>query len=491
MANGRPPDDGSSQSSRRRRDKVANAGGLEALGRQLEGGAAPSGSGTPGGSATPGSSGTSGTSETVANESGLLALGARVDAAGGRGGRGPRGGGGGGGGGVDPPGRRGAGRSGRRRWSTRRKVVVALSFVLIVALVAVGSGYIFLQRSIDSINKLHVNDEVAVQSGAPFTVLVIGSDSRVGENSAEFGSAAEVAGQRSDVVQLWRFTPSNKQVQVISIPRDTVVSLLPPDVSEFGDYNRINTAFETGASQLVKTITANFGIPINHVVEIDFAGFQDAVTAVGGVYLDFNYPAKDAYSGLNITTPGCQLLDGAQALGVARSRHYQYYEDGEWQYDGTSDFGRIQRQDAFLRALIAAVKSKETNPIALAKFAGSLHKGLEIDDGFSASELIGLAETYHAFNGNELASQTLPTVDTSAFPDLGDVLVPDQPAAQQLLVNVFGSSLQTPTNPPPGPNGYPEAPPTVTPTTAAAGTQTTTPTTTPPPSFDPTPCTPS
>ena len=175
---------------------------------------------------------------------------------------------------------------------------------------------------------------------------------------------------------------------------------------------------------MVKTITANFGIPINHVVEIDFAGFQDAVNAVGGVYLDFNYPAKDAFSGLNITAPGCQLLNGAQALGVARSRHYYYYEDGEWQYDGTSDFGRIQRQDAFLRALIAAVKSKETNPIALAKFAGSLHEGLEIDDGFSASELIGLAETYHSFDGNDLVSQTLPTEDSSAFPDLGDVLVP-------------------------------------------------------------------
>jgi LCP family protein required for cell wall assembly len=490
MANGRPPDDGSSQSPRRRRDRVANAGGLEALGKQLASDSASGSSESSGGSGSVGSSGS------VANESGLEALGARIDEAGGRGGRGRGGRGGAGvggdGGGGDRAGRRGTRRSGRRRWSTRRKVVVALSLVLVVVLLAVGGSYIFLQRSIDSINKLHVNDEVAVQNGAPFTVLVIGSDSRVGENSSEFGSTAEVAGQRSDVVQLWRFTPSKKDVQVVSIPRDTVVSMLGSDVNEFGDYNRINTSFETGASQLVKTITANFGIPINHVVEIDFAGFQDAVNAVGGVYLDFNYPAKDALSGLNITAPGCQLLNGAQALGVARSRHYYYYEDGEWHYDGTSDFGRIQRQDAFLRSLIAAVKSKEANPIALAKFAGSLHEGLEIDDGFSASELIGLAETYHSFDGNDLVSQTLPTEDSSAFPDLGDVLVPEQPAAQQLLVNIFGSSLQTPTNPPPDANGYPQPPPNVTPTTAPpAGTQTTTPTTTPPPSFDPVPCTPS
>jgi LCP family protein required for cell wall assembly len=444
MANGRPPDDGSSRSSRRRRDKVANAGGLEALGKQI--GPEPVSGG-------------------VANESGLKALGARIDES-------------------ERPRRR------KRRWSARRKVVVALGCVLVLVLVAVGAGYLFLQRSIDSINHLHVRDEVAVQNGAPFTVLVIGSDSRVGENSQEFGSAAEVGGQRSDVVQLWRFTPSKKQVQVLSIPRDTVVSMLGSDVSEFGTFNRINTAFDSGSNQLVETITANFGIPINHVAEIDFAGFQDAVTAVGGVYLDFNYPAKDAYSGLDITTPGCQLLSGAQALAVARSRHYEYFQDGEWQYDGTSDFGRIQRQDAFLRSLIAAVKSKETNPVALARFAGSLHEGLQIDDAFNTGTLIGLAETYHSFDGSQLAAQTLPTEDSNAFSDLGDVLTVDQPAAQQMLVNIFGSSLLAPTNPPPDVNGVAEAPPSVTPTTAAPGV-TTTPTTTPVPSFDPTPCTPS
>jgi LCP family protein required for cell wall assembly len=452
MANGRPTDDGSSRSSRRRRDKVANAGGLEALGEKI---------------------GTDTTAGSVANQSGLQALGARIDEA---------------------DGRRAGGHRRRRRWSVRRKVITVLASLVVLALVAVGGGYIYLQRSIDSINKLHVSDEVAAENGAPFTVLVIGSDTRVGQNSAEFGSTAQVAGQRSDVVQLWRVTPSKKEIQVVSIPRDTVVSMVGSDVAQFGTFNRINSSFDSGANQLVETITANFGIPINHVAEIDFSGFEDAVTSVGGVYLDFNYPAKDAYSGLDITAPGCQLLSGTQALAVARSRHYQYFENGEWQYDGTSDFGRIQRQDAFLRALITAVKSKETNPVALARFAGSLHEGLEIDDGFSANELIGLAETYRSFNAGELAAQTLPTEPSSAFPGLGDVLVADQPAAQQMLVNIFGSSLVSPTNPPPDLNGFAEPPPTVSATTAPTGassqTGTTTPTTSAVPSFDPTPCTP-
>jgi LCP family protein required for cell wall assembly len=277
------------------------------------------------------------------------------------------------------------------------------------------------------------------------------------------------------------------------------VSMLGSDVSQFGTYNRINSSYNSGANQLVQTITANFGIPINHVVQVDFAGFQDSVNALGGIYLNFAYPAKDAYSGLDITTPGCQLLNGTQALAVARSRHYYYYQDAEWQYDGSSDFGRIERQDAFLKSMITAAKSK-VSPLTVNAFIGTIHEGVVIDDGFSFNELIGLALTYHSFNPDNLQTQTLPTVDSDAFTGLGDVLTVDQPQAQEMLVNIFGSSLITPTNPPPDANGYPQAPPAVTTTTTTAppaspSTSTppasTTPTTAPPPSFDPTPCSPS
>jgi len=277
--------------------------------------------------------------------------------------------------------------------------------------------------------------------------------------------------------------------------------MLPPDNTQFGTYNRINSSFNSGADQLVKTITANFGIQINHVVQVDFAGFQDAVNALGGIYLDFPYPAKDSYSGLNITTPGCQLLNGTQALAVARARHYEYYENGYWQYDGTSDFGRIQRQDVFLKSLITAAKSK-VNPLTVNAFLGSVHEGVTIDDSFGFNELIGLALDYHSFDPANLQGQTLPTEAANGFGGLGDVLTAQQPEAQQMLVNIFGSSLQTPTNPPPDAAGYPNPPPAVTPTTVAPASPSTpasgggssaatTPTTAPPPSFNPTNCTPS
>jgi LCP family protein required for cell wall assembly len=460
MANGRPLDE-LDRSPEKRRGRHANQEGLAALGRQMRTGAG-------------------GEDHSVANESGLRALGARIDSERGR-----------------PKVRR---RSGKPKWSVRKKAVVSLLTVVVLLVAFVGGGYAYLRYRYDQISKIHISAEVAAADGAPFTLLVIGSDSRVGEGTA-FGSASVVSGQRSDVVQLWRVTPSTKQIQIVSIPRDTVVSMLGSDASQFGTYNRINASYNSGANQLVKTITANFGIPINHVVQVDFSGFQDAVNALGGIYLDFPYPAKDAYSGLDITTPGCQLLNGTQALAVARARHYEYYADGYWQYDPTSDFGRIQRQDVFLKSLISTAKSK-VNPLTVNSFIGSIHEGIQIDDGLSFNELIGLALTYHDYNPNDLQTQTLPTDAANDFDggSLGDVLTVDQPAAQQMLVSIFGSSLTTPTSPPPDADGNPNPPPPVTPTTAAPASPSTpasssasaaaTPTTAPP-SFDPTPCTPS
>ncbi len=459
MANGRPPGDGSDRSPENRRGRHANQEGLAALGRQMR--SSPEG-------------------QSVANESGLRALGAKIDSQKGS--------------------KTKVRRSGKPKWSTGKKVVVSLCALVVLLVAVVGGGYAYLWYRYNQINKVHINAEVAAASGSPFTILVIGSDSRVGVSSQAFGSSSVVTGQRSDVIQLWRVTPSTKQIQVLSIPRDTVVAMLPPDSAQFGTYNRINSAFNSGADQLVKTITANFGIPINHVVQVDFSGFQDAVNALGGIYLNFPYPAKDSYSGLNVTTPGCQLLNGNQALAVARARHYEYYTNGYWHVDGTSDFGRIDRQDVFIRSLITSAKSK-VNPLTVNAFIGSIHEGVTIDDGFGVNELIGLALDYRSFDPTSLNAQTLPTEAANGFGDLGDVLTVQQPEAQQLLVNVFGSDLESPTDPPPDAAGEPNPPPTITPTTVPPASQTsapkgsssvaTTTTTAPPPSFNPTPCSPS
>jgi LCP family protein required for cell wall assembly len=355
---------------------------------------------------------------------------------------------------------------------------------------------------------------------------MIGSDSRAGLTGrlAKQTGATTTPGQRSDVVKIIHIDPDAGTISIVSIPRDTVVTLLA-NQSLYGKFNRINVNFGNGPSLLVQTITRNFGIPINQTIVVSFAGLINAADALGGVHLDFRYPSRDPYSGLNIPHPGCQLIEGFQALAVVRSRHMYYnvkglrywprnatavalenstaiddevFNDG-WDYDPTSDFGRIIRQGDFLRAMVADAK-KLYNPFTINSFLSKLPQGVTLDANFSLHELVGLAARFHGMNANAIQTYTLPTLSVDNA-NLGDVLFVDQPAAQKLFVQIFGNELKTPTDPPPNESLETPLPPVITTTTTATTTPTTanppahkktTTTTTNPtlaqPNFDPTPC---
>src|SRR3984885_7094045 len=263
------------------------------------------------------------------------------------------------------------GRRGKRNRSWVDRVLLAGVLLVALAIIGLGSGYAYLQYRFHQVAKVTVPHLRVAPAGQPFNVLLIGSDSRVGETAAQaqhLGSEAATAGQRSDVVKIVHIVPATGQASVLSIPRDTMVTVAG-NTEETGFYNRINATYGSGPDQLVQTIEANLGIPIEHVVQIDFAGFRGAVDAIGGIYLNFPYRARDTYTALNITTPGCQHVNGGYSLAVARSRHYQYYENGYWQDDPTSDLGRIQRQNAFLKALINQAE-KQYNPLTINAFLG-------------------------------------------------------------------------------------------------------------------------
>src|SRR5262249_1646499 len=150
--------------------------------------------------------------------------------------------------------------------------------------------------------------------------------------------------------------PATKSVTVLSIPRDLWVDI-PGDGTIQGP-NRINAAFDDGPDLLIQTIEQVLHIPINHYVSINFNGFQSMVDALGGITMDFPTEVRDAYSGLHVTTTGCQLVNGATALELVRARHLQYVNaNGYWTVDGLSDFSRIQRQDAFFRAVLAKLNT--------------------------------------------------------------------------------------------------------------------------------------
>ncbi len=211
----------------------------------------------------------------------------------------------------------------RRRRTWLERVLVGAIVVVSSVLVAVGSGDAYLRYRFDQVAKVTVKHLRAAPAGLPFNVLLIGSDTRAGISPADqthFGNQANAGGQRRDVVKIVHVVPATGQASVLSIPRDTMVTVAG-DTDQTGTYDRINATDGNGPDQLVQTIEANSGVPIAHVVQINFVGFRGAVDAIGGINLDFPHPARGASTGLNITTSGCQHLDGGYALAVARSRH--------------------------------------------------------------------------------------------------------------------------------------------------------------------------
>jgi polyisoprenyl-teichoic acid--peptidoglycan teichoic acid transferase len=425
-----------------------------------------------------------------ANEDGLKSLGERIHG-------GPRRGGG--------P----AHRRNRRRWSTKRRVLTTLGIVVVLMVAVVGSGYAYLRYEWGKVQKVACTSCAVVTSSiAPFNVLIVGSDSRAGNTgqaAQSFGTASEVAGQRSDTIKILHVDPQSGTAQLLSIPRDTWVEMsgLPANSGLTGP-QKINTAFDDGPVPLVDTIQNTFGIPINHFVVINFTGLINAVQSVGGINMNVPFPVRDDddgnnNSGLDIATTGCQTLNGNEVLALARSRYFQYYDpaEGGWNGDPTSDLGRIQRQNEIIEALMAKVEATY-NPLTLKSFLDSVVHDITVDQGLGLTEIYDLADRYHAFSPSSLQVLTLPTVAEQNYG--GDIQVVEQPQAQQMLTQFLGVAPNTPSTPPLDENDDPVTYTPGTGTGTGTGTSTssvggtaaslpgTTTTTTTIPPFDPTPC---
>lgn len=278
----------------------------------------------------------------------------------------------------------------RRTWPQR----LTFAFVLICALVCFATAgtlafgqWVLSQRNlivVEGSNELFVPDAsetpvrmpgdttttIALDPGSVATTstiplaepdaanfLVTGSDNGacVDQLDPTIGDR-DALGERSDTIMVWRVNPVANQLAVLSFPRDLWVTL------PGGRKGRINEAYERNdPSRLIDTLQLNFGVPVDHYVQIDFCAFRQLVDAVGGVEVPFEFPARDRRSGLAIPDTGCVRLDGTTALAYVRSRHYEFEDpigSGNWIKDGTSDFGRISRQQDFVRRTISKVVSE-------------------------------------------------------------------------------------------------------------------------------------
>jgi LCP family protein required for cell wall assembly len=344
----------------------------------------------------------------------------------------------------------------KHRW--RRRIFYTVAVFILVIAAGAGGLYVYANYRFDQIKKVHSKHLIAQPADPlkPFNLLLVGSDSRAFvDNSTQvraFGNESDAGGQRSDVTMVARFDPANKTVTLLSIPRDLEVDI-PGDVPNISGENRINAAYDSGPDLLVQTIEQVLGISVNHYASVGFDGFSGMVNALGGITMDFPTPVKDQYTGLDVTQTGCQEVNGTTALQLVRSRHLYYMEDGYWHYDGQSDFSRIQRQDAFFRAVLQKVNSSITNPLAINSFIGAAVGNVTIDDTLTQADLLHIAEFFRGLPSSHLITETLPTVGyvTSGG---ADVLKEAQPYAQN-MINAF-NAIGTP-------------PPTTTTTTAAGG----------------------
>lgn len=231
-------------------------------------------------------------------------------------------------------------------------------------------------------------------------VLLVGTDSREGltdEQLLRLGTDDEGT-NLTDTIMLFQLDPEADHATVLSFPRDLLVTYCD------GTRGRINAAFHTGQETpfggpgcLVRTIQDLTSIPIDHYVQVDFAGFIDAVDAVGGVTFYVDEPIRDRKAGLDVE-PGCVTFDGAKALGFVRAR----YND--------NDFGRIARQQRFLRELVSESTSLNTltNPARIVSLVNAVAGSITTDDQLSTGDMVELAYSFRELSSDGLDTYTVP-----------------------------------------------------------------------------------
>ena len=280
----------------------------------------------------------------------------------------------------------------RERPRRRTSAPFGLLFAAVVALTGAIGVIRAANAEVGNVARIPDLEEVlAPVDGPAVNYLVIGSDSR--ENidpgsgdAAITGTATDVSGRRSDAIMILRQEADGNGAAVLSLNRDLWVTQ-----ADTGTQDRINAAYSRGADVLAQTIFNEYGIPIHHVVDVDFVGFKQIVDTIGGTTLCFDFPVRDFGSGLD-QPAGCNKLTGEQALAYARSRKFEEFRDGDWQSDGSSDIGRVLRQQAFLSATVRETLNRLTADPFLARdlisqTSGSLRLDSNLDPLAAAGTL--------------------------------------------------------------------------------------------------------
>ncbi|POX37476.1 transcriptional regulator [Streptomyces sp. Ru73] len=313
------------------------------------------------------------------------------------------------------PSRRAARRARRKRGRGRVLAATALSLLL---LVAAGAGWVYLRLNgdISTFGADGLSRDRPGASAGGQNVLVIGSDSRSGDNSRLGGGKGDIG--RSDTAFLMHIYGDSRHAVAVSFPRDTLVDIpackLPDGTwTEPRTDAMFNSAFTVGDTAqgnpacTQNTVEHLTGLRVDHTVVVDFAGFAKMTDAVGGVPVCL---PKDIYQGdLNphrgsrgkrLFAKGPQTVSGQQALDYVRLRHG--IGDG-------SDIGRIKRQQAFVAALVKKIKEDGLTPTHLMPLAEAATSAMTVDPGLgTADKLISFAMSLQDIDLHNTKFLTLP-----------------------------------------------------------------------------------
>lgn len=285
----------------------------------------------------------------------------------------------------------------KRRGAVRGRLILSVLLVLIVAAILVVGGLVWkLDRAVHAAAPSPSEPvKPTVRLDKHINILVLGSDARTKDDPG-----------RSDSIMLVGLNPVTKKISMMSIPRDTRVSIPGHGIGKINATTNKDVYANGGVALLEETIGVLVpGIHVNYYVRTNFTGFANVIDALGGVTLNIEermlFRAVDTRIDLK---PGVQHLDGDKALQYMRFRADGVGDFGVW---GGEEHGRVARQKKLLKAVIAQTTSIR-NAWRLPKVVGVVQEAVVTD--LSSIDMLRLGMTFKEATDKDVTTVVFPGV---------------------------------------------------------------------------------
>jgi len=325
----------------------------------------------------------------------------------------------------------------RRRWTWGRTIWLVLGLLLLLLIAWAVGSYVSLQRGVKDANARLPNGTAetlthqnSLMLSTPTNILILGSD---------HANQPGHEGERSDSIMVIRTDPSRHRISYLSIPRDLRVPI--PGVGD----TKVNAAMSAGGVPLaVKTISTYTGLPINHVVVVDFPQFKDVIDAMGGITVNvperiqsvFDCPLKKAQCA---TWKGWRFARGPQHMSGRRALIYSRVRKNALNPADT-DISRTERQQDVLQATLRKMTSLGI-AWRLPFIGGKLVKPLATD--LSTAQFLQMGWIYK--RGHALHCRLGGTPET--LPDGESVIVAEGDDKTRVIETILGRTAPLPPRP--------------------------------------------